>query len=233
MPTPEEIAATEKAAADAKAAEEAKKAAKAKEDADKATKIREDADKAAKIKKDEDALKSFEDYLETLPEDQRKKFDEHVAGLKSALVAERALNKDSKTAAVRLKELEDAETKRKEAAMTEKERQDTKIATLESEKLALSQKIVESDKKAAVAKIAKELTFIDPGDAFSMIDLSKITVVDTDALVTIKGLLEALAKAKPYLLEGDKGDGLGTPRGKGPKKPKEKDDKPLKPTIRF
>jgi hypothetical protein len=231
MPTPEEIAATEKAAADAKAAEEAKKAAKAKEDADKAAKIKEDADKATKAK--EDALKTFEEYLETLPEDQRKKFDEHVAGLKSALVTERALNRDGKTAAVRLKELEDAETKRKEAAMTEKERQDAKIATLESEKLALSQKIVESDKKAAVAKIAKELTFIDPGDAFSMIDLSKITVVDTDALVMIKGLLEALAKAKPYLLESDRGDGLGTPRGKGPKKPKEKDDKPLKPTIRF
>ncbi len=125
MPTEEEL----------KAAEEAKRAAEAAEKAK--------ADEAAKKAAEEEAAKkqaSFEEWLKGQPEDVRKKYDEHVGGLKKALDSEREKSKGSAAALKKVAELEEAEKKRKEAEMTELQKAQAKLAELEgqlqTEKLA-------------------------------------------------------------------------------------------------
>lgn len=180
MPTPEEIA----AAAAAKAAEDAAKA--------EANKAKADAEKT------KDPLAAFEAYLETLPEDQRLKIEEHTTGLRTALIKERKLNPESKKALEELQKLKEADEKRKHDEMTVQQKAEADKKKAEDEAAQLRKDLQEERVKNAILAAAKD--FVDPQDAYAMIDRDLIET-DKDGKVTgVEDAIKALVKAKPYLV---------------------------------
>ena len=189
MPTPEEIAA---AAETKRLADEA--TAKKKVD-DAAIAAAEDA------KKKGDPLAVFNEYLETLDEDTRTTIEGHVKGLKTALVAEREISKTNKGNATRLKELEDAEIKRKQDAMSDAEK--VALAKTQAEARAVKAEAdlrTERIKNAVLAEATK-LNFKDPQDAYTLIDLAALKTDEAGKISGVEEALSTLVKAKPYLIE--------------------------------
>ena len=174
MPTPEEVAEAARLATEAAAAEAAAKA--------------------------KDPLKTFEEYLATLDEETRTAFEEHTAGLKSALVKERALNPEGKKALTKLAELQAADEVRKKAEMTDlqKAQLDKKTA---DEKAAKLQVDLQTERiKNAVLAVASKANFVDPQDAYAMLDRSELEIGDDGTVSGVENAIKALAKAKPYLV---------------------------------
>lgn len=157
-------------------------------------KAKEEADKASKGVK-------FEEWLAKQPEDVKAAYEEHTGGLKTALQSERDLNKEAKKAAARLKELEDAEAKRQEAAMTEADKSKKRIAELEKAAADAKLEVKTVRLKSAITNMAAQLGFHDPEDAYSLIDLATVTVTDDGKVEGAKEALGALAKAKPYMIK--------------------------------
>lgn len=220
-PTPEEIAAQkaidDKAAADKVVAD---KVAADKLAADKA---------AADAAKKTDPLEAFNEYLATLDPAVRVEIEKHTGGLKTALVSERGLNKDSKTALARLKELEDAEEVRKKASMTELQKAQADKEKAEKSALQLQEDLKTERIKNAILAAATD--FADPNDAYTMIDHSLLEIDDKTGKVTgVAAAIEALVKAKPYLLKtADQEFNInGGEKGKSGKLPKN-----VRPKIRF
>jgi len=228
-PTPEEIAAAEKAVAE--------KAATDKLAADEATK-KKAADEVARKKAEDEKKSADERWLkiyESFPDEVKVVYDLHTHGLKSALEKERENAKTLPGTLKRLAELEDAETKRKEAEMTEQEKLESQITKITAEKEILAASLRDTQVKSTVLRLAVKLLFKDPEDAFTMIKekLVSITEVSAEADTKIEGLLGELSKSKPYLLEKSRGDGFGTPQGRGKPPLKEESMKSSKPLIKF
>jgi len=73
---------------------------------------------------------------------------------------------------------------------------------------------------------AAGLKFVDPKDAFNLIDLGEIEIdEDTGEVSGVDKALKALAKAKPYLIASEESSSPGTPT-KGGKRKIEKDALP-------
>jgi len=245
MPTPEELAAAaEKAVADAKRVADEKKTAE--DAAIAAAKAKADAAAAAAEEGEEEDEEIPEDeipeFLAKATPEVKKAYLAHNKGLLSALRKEREFrktNKDVVKEAAALKAAEtkrqEVETKRKEAEMTETEKLRTQVLKAETERDSLKQKLAETLKKAVVARVATKLEFIDPDDAFILVEaeMKDIDATNKDGITEIAEILLALAKAKPYLIKVDKGDGVGSPLSKSKKKKKEDQVKSTRPLIRF
>ena len=116
----------------------------------------------------------------------------------------KALADANREAAQRRKKLEgfeQAEAARKTAEMTELERVQAKL--VETEKRAAEAEAGRRDALVRAAVIAKAtgLRFQDPGDALRYVDASKATLADDGTVAGIDEQLDALAKARPYLLQ--------------------------------
>ena len=218
MPTEEELkAAEEKAAADKVASD------KAKADKIAADKAAADAKALAENKK-KTADEKFKKFYDALSDEDKELYDSHTHGLKSALDKERENAKGQETYLKRLAELEAAETKRLEEAMTKEELLAKRIKEAEEAKKAIESKYIATLLKTAVTTIAakplfseKKLSFIDPEDVYIMCK-SKIEKLEISEDGTVEGateILQELAKSKPYLLKGVDNNNrqLGTPTG--------------------
>jgi len=116
---------------------------------------------------------------------------------------EAALKEANKEAAARRKQVESFEAKEAaatEAGKTETQKLNDQIAKLQAERdgaVTLAQdRLIRS---SAVSEAAR-LQFRDPADALSFIDKAKLKVADDGTVDGLTAQLEALAKAKPYLL---------------------------------
>ena len=177
----------------------------------------------------------WEAFLAGVPADVRAKFDTHTTGLKLALTSERKTNKDNADKLKKLTDLEAAEQKRKDADLTEAQKQTAKVAQLEKELADRDEKLATTTIRHAVELEAAKQNFQSPEDAYLMADLSDVKI-DADGKVTgVEEALKAVAKAKPYLLKAaGTGTGLGTPR-REPQAGKDKQppETNRRPTIKF
>lgn len=205
-------------------------------DPDAESKAKADADAKAKADADAESKKSsdFEAWLAKQPEDVRKLYEDQVGNLKGALDKERKANKDAAKMQKKLEEFEAAEKKRAEEQMSKEQLLEKKAADAEAGKLKVEQELETERKKNAVIAMATSLGFTDPDDAFTLADLSEIERGADGKWSGIKESLEALAKAKPYLLnnKNGKGDGLGNVTRKT-KKPESEGQKVAGPAVRF
>lgn len=147
-----------------------------------------------------DPLDEYEAFLASLDPAVRATFETHTTKLKSALVSERGVNKESKGALKRLQELEAAEAKRKEAELSELEKVTKTAQKAEAEKAALLSQLTEERVRNAVLAAAAKATFADPQDAYAMIDRDSLVIDDNGKITGVEEAIKALAKAKPYLL---------------------------------
>ncbi|KPK91515.1 MAG: hypothetical protein AMJ88_13490 [Anaerolineae bacterium SM23_ 63] len=138
--------------------------------------------------------------------------------LKRTRNALRSANKEAKERRLRLKKLEEEETKRKQAEMSELEIAKEELEKASKERDRLRESRTELIIRHAIELGATKLGFVDPGDAFTLMDMKEIEIDDeTGKVEGIDKALKALAKAKPYLLGQDQEGGHGTPlsiRGK-------------------
>ena len=174
-----------------------------------------EAEKKAKEEADKAKPGKFEEWLAKQPAEVKAAYDEHTGGLKTALQAERDANKEGKKAAARLKELEDAEAKRQEAALSETDKLKKQVEAAEAKGKEALQKADERVIRSEVISVAAQLGFADPKDAFALVDRSTFKVKDDGAVEGVEVVLKDLAKAKPYMLKkaGSAGIGATNPSG--------------------
>jgi len=175
MPTPEEIAAQEAADAAANLA-------------------------TAEAAKKKDPLDAMNEYLASLPEDERTKLEGLTGNLRSALVSERGLGKDAKAAAAEL-----ATIKAKQAADALKEKSE-----IEQEKIKVQAAVDEAAKlktqlnneriKGAVLAAAAKANFADPEDAYAFVNRDALEIDDDGKVKGVEDAVKVVAKAKPHLI---------------------------------
>lgn len=129
-----------------------------------------------------------------------------------------------RTAAARLKELEDAEKTEVEKLRDEvgqlKGQLEDEEGSLTVRQAELKERIV----RLEVRKVALELGFIDPDDAYLLADLSEVALDEnTDEVTGVEKALKALVKGKPHLVKGEEDEeppasGKGTPPRGGKRK---------------
>jgi len=88
-----------------------------------------------------------------------------------------------------------------EAQKTEAQKLAEKLSQLQSENARLAQERVQTLLRMEVTNCAARLGFIDPGDAYQMIDLAELQVADDGSVKGVEAALQQLAKSKPYLLK--------------------------------
>jgi len=173
----------------------------------------------------QEELDEFETWLATQPDDVKRHYESHVAGLKSALVKEREGNKEGRK---KLQVFEAAEEQRKKAAMTELERAKTEAQESSAKLTATQAELTVIKLRTAVEREAVKQLFADPEDAYKLLDTSALVLNDKGVVEGLSEALKNLAKTKPYLLMPakqtvEKGKGLGTDTGSKKKVPDSKE----------
>lgn len=136
-----------------------------------------------------------------------------------ALMTEvKSLRREAASWRTKLRQAEEAEEQRRRAEMTELERLK---ADLEAERQARAQaeeqrrsQLLRTQVIAAAARIG----FNDPDDALRMIDAASLEVDDQGAVDGLDAALQALAKAKPYLIKSTTGTISPTNPAGGPQR---------------
>lgn len=116
----------------------------------------------------------------------------------------KALKKANAEAAANRKALQafqDAETKRKEAEMTEVERLTARIAEMAATEEATQQSLRETRLNAAIDVQAKTLKFRKEKEARALINRSALEYGDDGEWSGVEEALKALAKDSPHLIE--------------------------------
>ncbi len=113
------------------------------------------------------------------------------------------------------------------------EKRETQVAEMQAERDRLSADLTNVRIRHAVEIAAAGMDFQSPADAFDLADLTGVEITDDGEVTGVKEALEALVKAKPYLVKAQTGGGFGTPR-RAERKPKGTgEQKPAQPTVRF
>lgn len=145
------------------------------------------------------------------------------AELDRARKALAAANKEAADRRKKLEAFEKAEADRKAAELSEVERLQQQVAEAQLRADAVTAAANERLLKAAVLMEASKLAFVDPSDAWRMLDRDGLAVGDDGEVTGAAEALKALAKAKPYLvksaataasIDGDRGRGVSTPEQK-------------------
>ena len=174
-------------------------------------------------------------------DDEDDEFDREraMATIRKQRALEKAQKKELADALKKVKALEAAEKKRSEAELSELELAQAKVVELEQAKadaesqaqakaLEVNEKLI----KAEVRLVAGTMGFVSPGDAYQLAELADVSVDDEGEVKGVEKALKALAKDKPYLLEGEKGTGgVGTPP-RGGKRSSSKGEQ-AKPRVNF
>lgn len=136
-----------------------------------------------------------------------------------ALLTEvKTLRREAASWRTKLRQAEEAEEQRKRSEMTELEKLK---ADLEAERQARA-KAEEQRRgqllRTQVITAAARIGFNDPDDALRMIDASALEVDDQGAVDGLDAALQALAKAKPYLIKSTTGTISPTNPAGGPQR---------------
>lgn len=129
-----------------------------------------------------------------------KTVEELQAELDAVRAGKTSSDNEAKNLRARLKALEDAEAKRKEAELSDVEKANKQLAEATAKAESLKGRLVEF----AVRSVATELGAIDAEVVAKLVDRSKLELDDDGSPKNAKSLIEELFKAKPYL-KGDKG----------------------------
>lgn len=143
------------------------------------------------------------------------------------------INSESATRRRKLEALEKEKAENEKKDLSESEKLQVEMKTLKSDYLALQGSLNTEKVRTAILAKATELGFVTPGDAYSLIDVSKVEI--TDGKVSgFEESLTALSKSGRLTMTDEdhkQSDGLGTPlRSKTPFK---KDVKQATPNIRI
>lgn len=144
-----------------------------------------------------------------------------VEELQSQLERERTerqqANREAQTMRARLRELETAEAKRQEATLSEQEKLQKQLAELQQQQASWQAERRDLVTRTAVTAEAQRVGIVDPDAAVRLLDASAIEYAEDGTPRNIPALIEALAKAKPYLVQP--GASPGNPARGGPGDP--------------
>lgn len=147
------------------------------------------------------------------PETDTKKIptvDELIAERDKIAAALKDANKEAAERRKKLEKFEADEKARAEAAMSETEKLTAKARDLEAQLTAAQTELIETRITSAIEREAMRLGFADANDAALMLDKKAISI-DGKNVTGVKEALEALAKAKPYLLKSQQPPSVGSP----------------------
>jgi hypothetical protein len=99
-----------------------------------------------------------------------------------------------KTRAAKLQEIEDAQK-------TAEQKQIERIQQLEAQAAQALTARREADLKSVLVSAASKAGFVDPMDAYAMLDKSKIKIGDDGTVEGVEDAIKALVEAKPYLIK--------------------------------
>lgn len=143
------------------------------------------------------------------------------AELDRARKALAAANKEAADRRKKLEAFERAEQERQQAQLSAEERLKQQLAEVQAQAQAATAAANERLLRAAVLAEAAKLAFVDPSDAWRMLDRDGLAVGDDGEVTGAAEALKALVKAKPYLvkaatapaasIDGDRGRGTATP----------------------
>lgn len=142
------------------------------------------------------------------------------AELDRARKALAAANKEAADRRKKLEAFERAEQERQQAQLSAEERLKQQLAEVQAQAQAATAAANERLLRAAVLAEAAKLAFVDPSDAWRMLDRDGLAVGDDGEVTGAAEALKALVKAKPYLvkaatapaasIDGDRGRGVAT-----------------------
>jgi len=112
-----------------------------------------------------------------------------------------------KTAAQKLKEIEDSQK-------SESEKLQESLAELQRQNEALQEARKQDAIRMAVIAEAQKAGWRDPNDAIRLLDADAVEITDKGEVKGVSDLLKAIAKEKPYLLQQSGGVGATNP-GRG------------------
>lgn len=102
----------------------------------------------------------------------------------------------------RLKSFEDEKAAAEEARLSESERLQKRLADAERDRDDATRALQEQRVTSAIVTSATKFGFNDPEDAIRQIDHASIEFGSDGAPTNVDGLLEAIARAKPYFVRG-------------------------------
>jgi hypothetical protein len=118
-----------------------------------------------------------------------------------ALLAElKQARKEAASYRTKLRQTEESEAERKRQEMTEVERLKADLETAKAKADEAQRTAQERLLRAAVTTAAAKANFADPDDAWRFIDATTLEVGDGGAVNGLDEAIQAIAKAKPYLL---------------------------------
>jgi len=112
-----------------------------------------------------------------------------------------------KAAAAELKKLKDSQLSEQELLKRRIADMEQAQADWDAQGKAREMEINEKLLRAEVRVLAATLNFIDPEEAWKLADLAEVTFGDDGKIEGVKKPLEALAKAKPHLIQAAGGPG--------------------------
>lgn len=112
----------------------------------------------------------------------------------------------------RLADLEAEENKRKEAELSEVQKLQKQLADAKAAAEAREKEVEALRLRSAVESAATKLAFLNPADAYLLADLSGVEMTADGKATGVEDALKSLLKERPYLANGQKPDGKGTPR---------------------
>lgn len=152
-----------------------------------------ETDEAQAAPSQEQEAPSAETPAVTPPEDSKSFPEEYVKELRSESAGYRKRAQEAET---KLKEYEQAQMSELEKAQT--------IATEAAERASQLENQLQAERvRNAVVLTATEMSFLDPSDALNLIDLQTLNFDEETgrpSTKSVKGALERLANAKPYLV---------------------------------
>ena len=117
-----------------------------------------------------------------------------------------------------LRKFEQEQTDKATESMTAEERYKTELETLQQRLAAAEQTAHDRLVRSAVVSAAAKAGFVDPDDAFALVDHDALEISDDGSVKGVDDAIRAIAKAKPYLVRPKTTSSPAAPAG-GPQAP--------------
>ncbi len=153
---------------------------------------------------------SEEGQLTVTPEEAQAELTRVRAALKKA-------NAEAAERRKKLKAFEEAEQKRKDAELSDKERLERQLVAAQQAQEEAEAMVNDVLLRTAVDRAAAKAGFIDPEVAYQLADLSGVEIGEDGEVAGVEKALKGLAKDKPYLLKQEGSQQLDINAGKGGK----------------
>ena len=117
-----------------------------------------------------------------------------------------------------LRKFEQEQKDKATESMTAEERYKTELETLQQRLAAAEQTAHDRLVRSAVVSAAAKAGFVDPDDAFALVDHDALEISDDGSVKGVDDAIRAIAKAKPYLVRPKTTSSPAAPAG-GPQAP--------------